>query len=104
MSFGVFVWPQVDLGGCLSERSWMRGPSQQAGLVDAFLDRILMSIILVRDEVEHKRFAVQPFSLLASNKVRKLKFNLCGSQNLPMNALPEIEQPTMQRQRVDNRA
>ncbi|MEW5301210.1 MAG: hypothetical protein WDW36_004084 [Sanguina aurantia] len=59
---------KVDLGGCLSERSWLRGPSRQAGLVDAFLDRILMSIILVRDEVEHKRFSVQPFSLLASNK------------------------------------
>eukprot|EP00798_Chlamydomonas_sp_ICE-L_P012258 gene12258-15404_t len=34
------------------------------GWTDAFLDRILMSVTLIRDEVEHSRFLARPFSML----------------------------------------
>lgn len=36
------------------------------GWVDAFIERMLMTVILVKDEVEQMRFAVQPFSMVAS--------------------------------------
>jgi hypothetical protein len=39
---------QVDLGGTVGEKSWMRGMTELLGWRDAFLDRILMAVILVR--------------------------------------------------------
>ncbi|KXZ52674.1 hypothetical protein GPECTOR_9g720 [Gonium pectorale] len=61
---------KVDLGGACSEASWLSRLSSLAGWTDSFLERILMSVTLVRDEVEQRRFAVQPFKLVASAKAR----------------------------------
>ncbi|KXZ52675.1 hypothetical protein GPECTOR_9g721 [Gonium pectorale] len=66
---------KVDLGGACGPRSWLRPVSSLAGWTDSFLERILMSVTLVRDEVEQRRFAVQPFKLVASAKAR---FNQAG--------------------------
>ncbi|GFR49260.1 hypothetical protein Agub_g11278, partial [Astrephomene gubernaculifera] len=61
---------RVDLGGVCGSRSWVRPLSSAAGWQDSFLDRILMSVHLLRDEVEQRRFSVQPFKLVASAKAR----------------------------------
>ncbi len=37
------------------ERSWLRLVSQAAGWTNAFLDRLLMAVILLRDEVGASR-------------------------------------------------
>ncbi|KAG1665198.1 hypothetical protein FOA52_002599 [Chlamydomonas sp. UWO 241] len=57
---------KLDLRGACGDRSWVRPLADAAGWTDAFLDRILMSVILVRDEVEHSRFKLKPLSLLTS--------------------------------------
>ncbi|KAF5830177.1 hypothetical protein DUNSADRAFT_14931 [Dunaliella salina] len=56
---------KIDLGGVCGENSWFRPLSDLLGWREAFLDRILMSVLLVRDEVEQGRFAVQPFQLVS---------------------------------------
>uniref|UniRef100_A0A6S8KGU1 Protein ENHANCED DISEASE RESISTANCE 2 C-terminal domain-containing protein n=1 Tax=Dunaliella tertiolecta TaxID=3047 RepID=A0A6S8KGU1_DUNTE len=56
---------KIDLGGVCGEHSWLRPMSDLLGWREAFLDRILMSVLLVRDEVEQGRFAVQPFQLVS---------------------------------------
>ncbi len=61
---------QVDLGGVCSSGSWAHPVASAAGWVDNFLDRILMSVHLLRDEVEQRRFIVQPFKLVESAKAR----------------------------------
>jgi hypothetical protein len=55
---------QVDLGGTVGEKSWMRGMTEALGWRDAFLDRILMAVILVR----HDRH--QPINLLINKCAR----------------------------------
>lgn len=40
------------------DNSWLRPFADALGWTDAFLDRILMTVILVRDEVEHSRFVL----------------------------------------------
>ncbi|KAG1680323.1 hypothetical protein FOA52_015413 [Chlamydomonas sp. UWO 241] len=57
---------KVDLGGACGDRAWVRPFADMLGWTDAFLDRILMSVILVRDVVEHSRFVLKPLSLLAT--------------------------------------
>ncbi|KAG2452092.1 hypothetical protein HYH02_003127 [Chlamydomonas schloesseri] len=57
---------KVDLGGVCGERSWLRLASELVGWTDAFLDRMLMAVTLLRDEVEQGRFVVQPLSMVAS--------------------------------------
>lgn len=42
---------QVDLGGYLGERSWLRPLAAALGWVDAYVERMLMAVILVKDEV-----------------------------------------------------
>ncbi|KAG2492963.1 hypothetical protein HYH03_008870 [Edaphochlamys debaryana] len=59
---------KVDLGGSCNPNSWTGKFSTAAGFTDSFLDRILMSVNLLRDEVEQRRFAVQPFKLVSSAK------------------------------------
>lgn len=49
---------KVDLGGCLGERSWLHGAAAAVGLVDSFMERMLTSVILIKDEVEQQRFKV----------------------------------------------
>ncbi|GIM10649.1 hypothetical protein Vretimale_14246 [Volvox reticuliferus] len=61
---------KVDLGGVCSSSSWARRFASTVGWVDSFLDRILMSVHLLRDEVEQRRFMVQPFKLVSSVKAR----------------------------------
>ncbi|GLI71569.1 hypothetical protein VaNZ11_016833 [Volvox africanus] len=61
---------KVDLGGVCSSSSWARRFASAVGWVDSFLDRILMSVHLLRDEVEQRRFMVQPFKLVSSAKAR----------------------------------
>ena len=57
---------QVDLKGVCGDQSWMRPFADALGWTDAFLDRILMTVILIRDEVEHSRFSLKPLSLITS--------------------------------------
>ena len=57
---------QVDLKGACGDKSWARPFADALGWTDAFLDRILMTVILIRDEVEHSRFSLKPLSLLNS--------------------------------------
>jgi hypothetical protein len=49
------MWPacavQVDLRGFLGERSWLRPILDALGWVDAYVERMLMAVILVKDEV-----------------------------------------------------
>ncbi|EFJ41032.1 hypothetical protein VOLCADRAFT_99063 [Volvox carteri f. nagariensis] len=61
---------KVNLGGVCSSSSWIRSLASAAGWVDSFLDRILMSVHLLRDELEQRRFSVRPFKLVASAKAR----------------------------------
>ena len=56
----------MDLKGVCGDQSWMRPFADALGWTDAFLDRILMTVILIRDEVEHSRFSLKPLSLIAS--------------------------------------
>jgi hypothetical protein len=42
---------QVELGGWLGERSWVRPFADALGWVDAYVERMLMAVILVKDEV-----------------------------------------------------
>jgi hypothetical protein len=42
---------QVDLRGCLGERSLLRSMLDALGWVDAYIERMLMAVILVKDEV-----------------------------------------------------
>jgi hypothetical protein len=42
---------QVDLRGFLGERSWLRALLDALGWVDAYVERMLMAVILVKDEV-----------------------------------------------------
>ncbi|GIL85950.1 hypothetical protein Vretifemale_14471 [Volvox reticuliferus] len=62
---------KVDLGGVCGERSWFRLAADLAGWTDAFLDRMLMAVTLLRDEVEQARFVVQPLSMMASSSRAK---------------------------------
>lgn len=45
---------QVDLGGCLCEHSWLRPFAAALGWVDAYVERMLMAVVLVKDEVSHQ--------------------------------------------------
>ncbi|GFR41631.1 hypothetical protein Agub_g2358 [Astrephomene gubernaculifera] len=62
---------KVDLGGVCGERSWLRLGADLVGWTDAFLDRMLMAVTLLRDEVEQGRFVVQPLSMVASSRVKE---------------------------------
>ena len=53
-----------------ADKSWARPLVALAGWTDAFLERILMSVTLLRDEVEQRRFTVQPFKMVSSAKAR----------------------------------
>ncbi|PNW71078.1 hypothetical protein CHLRE_17g745697v5 [Chlamydomonas reinhardtii] len=61
---------KIDLGGVCADKSWARPLVALAGWTDAFLERILMSVTLLRDEVEQRRFTVQPFKMVSSAKAR----------------------------------
>lgn len=63
---------QVDLGGACAPGSWFRPLSDCLGWTDAFVDRILMSIQLVRDEVEHRGFVSTPFAVTGAPQARKV--------------------------------
>jgi hypothetical protein len=56
---------KVDLGGAIGERSWLRPLLDALGWVDAYIERMLMAVILVKDEIEQRRFLVQPFMMLS---------------------------------------
>ena len=42
---------QIDLQGVCGDASWAKPMADALGWTDAFLDRILMNVILIRDEV-----------------------------------------------------
>ncbi|KAG1665609.1 hypothetical protein FOA52_003256 [Chlamydomonas sp. UWO 241] len=50
---------KVDLGGWCGDKSFLRPMSHASGMVDAFLERILMSVLLVRNEVEASKFVLE---------------------------------------------
>jgi hypothetical protein len=50
---------QVELGGWLGERSWLRPFADALGWVDAYVERMLMAVILVKDEVSWRCRAEQ---------------------------------------------
>ena len=56
----------MDLGGSCGEDSWFKPIADAFGWVDAYVERMLMAVILVKDEVEQRRFLVQPFTMLGS--------------------------------------
>lgn len=56
---------KVDLKGACGDKAWARPLTDLLGWTDAFLDRILMTVILVRDEV--RQFSCS-FSLLANDR------------------------------------
>jgi len=58
---------KLDLRGACGRRALTRPFADAFGWTDAFLDRILMSVILVRDEVEHSRFKLKPLSMVAAD-------------------------------------
>ncbi len=62
---------QVDLGGICGRRSWLYPMVKALGVVDSFVDRMLMSVILVRDEVELQRFVVKPFTCFSTTAAAK---------------------------------
>ncbi|GAX78760.1 hypothetical protein CEUSTIGMA_g6197.t1 [Chlamydomonas eustigma] len=53
---------KVDLKGVCGDNSWGRPFADLFGWKDAFLDRILMNVILVRDEVEHSCYVERPMA------------------------------------------
>lgn len=55
---------KADLGGWLAEGSWLHGLGSGAGVTDAFLERLLTAVILVRDDVEQQRFKVGGLGVL----------------------------------------
>eukprot|EP00775_Hariotina_reticulata_P008904 gene8904-9081_t len=93
---------KVDLGGCLGERSWLRPFADALGWVDAYVERMLMAVILVKDEVEQRRFLVQPFSILSNQTavVGSGAGEAGASQRLSAEfAFPQMQQqPTLQLQ------
>ncbi|KAI8473368.1 MAG: hypothetical protein J3K34DRAFT_375550, partial [Monoraphidium minutum] len=58
---------KVDLGGAMGDGSWLRPLADAIGWVDAYVERMLMAVILVKDEIEQRRFLVQPFAMLSSD-------------------------------------
>lgn len=50
---------QVDLRGFLGERSWLRPILDALGWVDAYVERMLMAVILVKDEVSRVCLSAQ---------------------------------------------
>lgn len=51
----------------MGERSWLRPAADALGWVDAYVERMLMAVILVKDEIEQRRFLVQPFAMLSND-------------------------------------
>jgi hypothetical protein len=59
LSFCCSMLLQVDLGGWLSQRGGLLyHPAAALGLADALLEALLLSVVLVKDEVEQQRFRV----------------------------------------------
>lgn len=58
---------RVDPGGCCSDSSMFGSWSGAFGMTEAFVERMLMSVILIKDEVEHSKFKVQPFTVISTN-------------------------------------
>lgn len=56
---------QVDLGGLLSPSGWNRPVVSFLGFNEAFMKRILMSLMLIKDQVEYRRYSLPPFTLHA---------------------------------------
>lgn len=56
-----YVLKVEDLGGSCSDLAWMRVPAAAAGAQKGLVEQLLMTVILLRDEVEHARFCVRPF-------------------------------------------
>ncbi|GLC50722.1 hypothetical protein PLESTB_000412200 [Pleodorina starrii] len=80
---------KVDLGGVCGSSSWVRPFASTAGWVDSFLDRILMSVHLLRDEVEQRRFSIQPFKLVSSAKARLNEDGVVVSETSAATGSPE---------------
>jgi hypothetical protein len=55
---------KVDLGGICGARSRLFGWAEAFGAVDAYVERMLLGVILLKDEVEQRRFMVPPFAML----------------------------------------
>lgn len=75
---------QVDLGGCLGERSWLRPFAAALGWVDAYIERMLMAVILVKDEVSRLS------ALLQACHGKSLHFTDSCSMELLLVALPSL--------------
>jgi hypothetical protein len=61
------ITPQVDLGGWLTQRGpagWLYRPALGLGLVDQLIERLLTSVILIKDEVEQQRFRVRGWGVI----------------------------------------
>lgn len=54
---------QVDLGGPLSPNSYSRPLVSFLGFQEDFMKRILMSVMLIKDQVEYRRYSLPPFTL-----------------------------------------
>jgi hypothetical protein len=75
---------QVDLGGHLGERSWLRPLLDALGWVDAYIERMLMAVILVKDEVSGNwPVSGQPTAKQAGGAVRQCWSNSIGADYAP---------------------
>lgn len=55
---------RADWGGWLSSKSTMYGLGQSLGLQEALMDRVLMRVMILKEDVEYSRFKTKPFQLL----------------------------------------
>lgn len=65
---------KVDLGGVCGERSWMRSVAESMGFVDAYIERMLMSVILIKVRPPAIAVTVWSLSPLRQNLKQQRKF------------------------------
>jgi hypothetical protein len=55
---------RADFGGWLGSKSYFYGLGQALGLQEALMDRVLMRVMILKEDVEYSRFKTKPFQLL----------------------------------------
>uniref|UniRef100_A0A383WFV0 Protein ENHANCED DISEASE RESISTANCE 2 C-terminal domain-containing protein n=1 Tax=Tetradesmus obliquus TaxID=3088 RepID=A0A383WFV0_TETOB len=55
---------RADFGGWLGSSSYFYGLGQALGLQEALMDRVLMRVMILKEDVEYSRFKTKPFQLL----------------------------------------
>jgi hypothetical protein len=55
---------RADFGGWLGSKSYFYRLGQALGLQEALMDRVLMRVMILKEDVEYSRFKTKPFQLL----------------------------------------